>query len=35
VELIVADDAQIATIIAKKRENKKTFYTVVIEADDS
>jgi len=32
--LIVADDAQIATIVAKKRKNKKTFYTVIIEDDD-
>jgi len=35
VALIVADDAQIATTIAQKRKNKKTFYTVLIETDDS
>jgi len=35
VALIVADDAQIATTVAKKRKNKKTFYTVMIETDDS
>lgn len=35
VALIIADDAQIATTEAKKRENKKTFYTVMIEVDDS
>jgi len=35
VALIVADDAQIATTIAQKRKNKKTFYTVMIETDDS
>jgi len=34
VALIVADDAQIATTVAKKRENKKSFYTVIIEDDD-
>jgi len=35
VALIVADDAQIATTIAQKRKNERTFYTVMIEADDS
>ena len=34
VALVVADDAQIATTIAKKRKNEKTFYNVTIEADD-
>jgi len=34
VPLIVDDDAQISTTIAKKRENKDTFYTVIIEDDD-
>ena len=33
VPLIVADDAQIANTVAQKRENEKTFYTVVIEPD--
>jgi len=31
---IVADDAQIASIIAKKLENKKPSYTVIIEAEN-
>jgi len=35
VALIVADDAQISTILAKKRKDEKTFYTVIIEEDDS
>lgn len=35
VALIVADDAQIATTVAKKRKNEKSFYTVIIESDDS
>ena len=34
VALILADDAQITTTISKKRKNKKTFYTVLIEKDD-
>jgi len=34
VALIVADDAQILSVVAKKRKNKKTFYTVIIEEDD-
>lgn len=33
VALIVADDAQIATTIAQKRKNEKTFYNVTIEPD--
>jgi len=35
VALIVADDAQISTTVAKKRKNKKTFYTIIIEPDES
>ncbi len=35
VPIIVSDDAQIATTVAKKRKNEKTFYTVIIESDDS
>jgi len=35
VALIVADDAQISTTTAKKRKNEKTFYTIIIESDDS
>ena len=35
VALIVADDAQISTTVAKKRKNEKTFYTIIIEPDDS
>ena len=35
VALIVADDAQISTAVAKKRENKKPFYTVVVENDNA
>lgn len=34
VSLIVADDAQIVTTVAKKRKNQQTFYTVLIEAED-
>ena len=34
VPLIVTDDAQIVTTIAKKRKNKKVFYTVSIEAEN-
>jgi len=34
VALIVSDDAQISTAVAKKRENKKPFYTVVVENDN-
>ena len=33
--LIVADDAQITMTVAQKRKNKRTFYTVIIETDDS
>jgi len=33
VALIVADDAQIATTLAKKRKNEKPFYTVRIESE--
>ncbi len=35
VALIVADDAQISTTVAKKRKNEKTFYTIIIEPDNS
>ena len=35
VALIVADDAQISTTVAKKRKNEKTFYTIIIEPDES
>lgn len=35
VPIIVADDAQITTTIAKKRKNENASYTVLIEADDS
>jgi len=35
VALIVADDAQIATILSKKRQNDKPFYTVMIESENS
>jgi len=35
VALIVADDAQISCIVAKKRKNRKTSYYVIIEPDDS
>jgi len=31
--LIVADDAQIATVLAKKQKNEKTFYVVVVEKE--
>jgi len=31
--LIVADDAQIATTVAKKRQNEKTFYVVIVEKE--
>ncbi len=34
VALIVADDAQIVTTIARKRKNERTFYTVLIEKDN-
>ena len=34
IPIIVADDAQIATVLAKKRKDEKTFYTVIIEDDD-
>ena len=34
VALIIADDAQITTTVARKRKNKKSFYTVLIEKDD-
>jgi len=33
VALIIADDAQITTIVSKKRKSDKTFYTVLIEKD--
>jgi len=35
IPIVVSDDAQIATIQAKKRKNEKTYYTVIIESDDS
>ena len=35
VALIVSDDAQISTAVAKKRENKKPSYTVVVEDDNT
>ena len=35
VSLIIADDAQIVTTVAKKRKNQQTFYTVLIEAEDN
>ncbi len=35
VALIVADDAQISTTVAKKRKNEKTFYTIIIQPDES
>jgi len=35
VAIIVADDAQISSIVAKKRKNKKTSYSVIIEPDDA
>jgi len=35
VALIIGDDAQIATTIAKKRQNPKTFYIVKIEAEQA
>ena len=35
IPIIVSDDAQIATTVAKKRKNEKTFYTVIIESDNS
>ena len=34
IALIIADDAQITTTVARKRKNKKSFYTVLIETDD-
>jgi len=34
VAVIIADDAQITKTVSQKRENKKTFYTVLIEKDD-
>ena len=34
IPIIVSDDAQIATTVAKKRKNEKTFYTVIIEDDE-
>lgn len=34
IPLIIADDAQITTTIAKKRTNRKNSYTVVIESDN-
>lgn len=34
-DAVIADDAQIATTVAKKRKSEKTFYTVVIESENS
>jgi len=34
VAVIIADDAQITKTVSQKRENKKTFYTVLIEKDN-
>ena len=34
VAVIIADDAQITKTVSQKRENKKSFYTVLIEKDD-